>query len=113
VSSHVGRSLLVWRAVSFGEAAVVVWRAVSFGEAVVVVWRAVSFGEAAVVVWRAVSFGEVAVVFFFFFFFFFFFCFGCRLPVSFLPLCVLVYMERCAVGPRPQGLLVGRRRIYF
>jgi hypothetical protein len=39
-------------------------------------------------------------------------CFGCRLPVSFLPLCVLVYMERCAVGPRPQGLLVGRGR-YF
>jgi hypothetical protein len=30
---------------------------------------------------------------------------GCRLPVSFLPLCVLVYMERCAVGPRLQGLL--------
>jgi hypothetical protein len=46
--------------------------------------------------WRAVSLGEAAVVLF---------CFGCRLPVSFLPLCVLVYMERCAVGPRPQGLL--------
>jgi hypothetical protein len=92
----VGRFGFSWRAVSLGEAAVVVWRAVSFGEAAVVVWRAVSFGEAAVVVWRAVSFGEAAVVLL---------CFGCRLPVSFLPLCVLVYMERCAVGPRPQGLL--------
>jgi hypothetical protein len=47
--------------------------------------------------WRAVSLGEAAVVVLF--------CFGCRLPVSFLPLCVRVYMERCAVGPRPQGLL--------
>jgi hypothetical protein len=69
------------------------WRAVSFGEAAVVVWRAVSFGEAAVVVWRAVSFGEAAVVVL---------VVDYRYPFC---LCVCMYMERCAVGPRPQGLL--------
>jgi hypothetical protein len=55
--------------------------------------------------WRAVSLGEGAVVVLF--------CFGCRLPVSFLPLCVRVYMERCAVGPRPQGLLERPGKDFF
>jgi hypothetical protein len=65
-------------------------------------WRAVSFGEAAFVVWRAVSFGEAAVVLL---------CFGCRLPVSFLPL-YLIWRD-VRLGPDHRVYWRGRGRISF